>query len=293
MKKQIWLATLGYVVSIWVLLSFLYWFLKNEGFDEVNFIIGSIFVLLLSVGWGYIIASHLLVPQKKIQEHLLHLTKDIIHELNIPLATIQANSAMLARTLEEERAQKRLKRIEDASLRLKRLYGELVYTIRKEMHEIEREVFDVRALVEERIEIFREQKRNPLTVALSSCPVLTDRIGFEQMFDNLVSNAMKYSARDLPIRITLEHDTLRIKDEGVGMDEAQLVKVYERYYQGDEHKEGEGIGLALVKAYCDQEDIGIHIESKKGKGTEVILALEKIVYRGSDIFLTESEKGKV
>ena len=293
MKKQIWLATLGYVVSIWVLLSFLYWFLKNEGFDEVNFIIGSIFVLLLSIGWGYIIASHLILPRKQTREHLLHLTKDIIHELNLPLATIQANTGMLSRRMEDKRAQKRLKRIEHAALRLKRLYDELSYTIRKEVHQIEREVVDLAVLVEARIEVFREQQRNPIVTELESCQVLTDRIGFEQMFDNLVSNAMKYSARDLPIRITLEHDTLRIKDEGVGMDEAQLVKVYERYYQGDEHKEGEGIGLALVKAYCDQEDIGIHIESKKGKGTEVILALEKIVYRGSDIFLTESEKGKV
>ncbi|QOR62157.1 sensor histidine kinase [Sulfurovum sp. ST-21] len=277
MKKQTWLAAFGYVFSVLILLSFLYWLLKNEGFDETTFLIGSGFVLLLSVGWGYIIASHLLIPQKKTQEHLLHLTKDIIHELNLPLATIQANTAMLAKNRTDEKSLKRLKRIEDASLRLKRLYGELVYTIRKEMHEIERERFDLKALVEERVEIFREQNRNPVVIGVERCQLLTDKIGFEQMFDNLVSNAMKYSDKESPVKIILKEHVLQIIDEGIGMDEAQLVKVYERYYQGDRQKEGDGIGLALVKAYCDQEDIGIKIESRRGRGTKVTLDLGRVL----------------
>jgi signal transduction histidine kinase len=279
MRKQTWLAAFGYLFSVMLLLSFLYWFLKNEGFNESAFLVGSGFVLLLSAGWGYIIASHLLIPQKKMQEHLLHLTKDIIHELNIPLSTIQANTTMLVRSVETEKAKKRLRRIEDASLRLEKLYRELVYTIRKEMHEIEREVFDVADLIKERVAVFEEQQRNPISVDLESCIVVADRIGFGQIFDNLLSNAMKYSERTSPVRISLQKAMLYIRDEGIGMDEAQLIKVYERYYQGDTKQEGEGIGLALVKAYCDQEDIRIQIESKKGKGTEVLLGLEKILAR--------------
>jgi signal transduction histidine kinase len=280
MKKETWLATFGYFFSVWMLLSFLYWFLKNEGFDEVTFLIGSGFVLLLTLGWGYIIASHLILPRKKTQEHLLDLTKNIIHELNIPLSTIQANSSMLARGLEDEKAKKRLRRIEDASGRLKRLYEELVYTIRKEVHDIDVEQFDLKEMIEERAEIFREQRRNPIVLSLEPCQVVTDKIGFEQMFDNLLSNAMKYSAKEHPVEITLKGHTLQIVDHGIGMDEAQLLKVYERYYQGDEKREGEGIGLAIVKTYCDQENIGIQIESQKGEGTQVVLDLEKIVHRG-------------
>jgi signal transduction histidine kinase len=291
MKQQTWLAAFGYLFSVMLLLSFLYWFLKNEGFNESTFLVGSGFVLLLSAGWGYIIASHLLVPQKKMQEHLLHLTKDIIHELNIPLSTIQANTAMLVRSLETEKAKKRLKRIDDASLRLEKLYRELVYTIRKEMHEIEREVFDAADLVRERIAVFEEQQRNPIFTELESCIIKADRIGFGQMFDNLLSNAMKYSERTSAIRITLQKPILSIVDEGIGMDEAQLIKVYERYYQGDEKKEGEGIGLALVKAYCDQEDIAIQITSEKGQGTEVLLNLEKIIKR-EELFSDSHNQGQ-
>jgi signal transduction histidine kinase len=279
MKKEIWLATLGYVVSVALLLSFLYWLLKNEGFDEPTFLIGSIFVLLLSIGWGYIIASHLVIPHRKTQDHLLHLTKDIIHELNIPLSTIRANTSMLTKKMEDERSRKRLKRIEDASVRLKKLYDELVYTIRKEMHHIERETFDLAQMIDTRIEIFKEQQRNPFVLELAPCQVFTDRIGFERIFDNLVTNAMKYSSKETPITIRLHQMRLEISDRGIGMDEAQMIRIYERYYQGNDAKEGEGIGLALVKAYCDQEDIGIEMVSKQGEGTTVILRLDNIVHK--------------
>jgi signal transduction histidine kinase len=292
MKKQIWLATLGYLGSVWILLSFLYWFLKNEGFDEIHFIIGSILILLLSIGWGYIIASHLILPRKKTREHLLHLTKDIIHELNLPLSTIQANTDMLSRRLEDERSQKRLKRIEDASGRLKRLYDELSYAIRKEVHQVEREHVHLDVLVKERIEIFREQHRNRIVTELFPCCIITDRIGFEQVFDNLLNNAMKYSPREKPVKVMLQGNVLRIIDEGIGMDEAQIVRVYERYYQGNRQKEGEGIGLALVKAYCDREDIAIQIESKQGVGTEVALDLNKIVCMQGNSFPYKREKGQ-
>ncbi len=267
---------LGYVLSVAMLLSFVYWFMKNEGFTENSFLIASIFVLVLSVGWGYVIASHLLVPQKRTQEHLLHLSKEIVHELNLPLATIQANSSMLRRNIEDEKALKRLIRIDDAAKRLTRLYDELVYTIKKEMHEIERETFDLKGLVEERVAIFKEQRRNPLKLDVHSCTVHTDRIGFEQIFDNLVGNAMKYSSKEAPIDITLHSPILKIADRGIGMDEGQIVKIFEKYYQEDSSMEGEGIGLALVKAYCDRESIDIQIESRKGEGTTVTLDLRQI-----------------
>ena len=277
MKKQIWLAAFGYVLSVAMLLSFIYWFMKNENFSESSFLLAALIALFLSVAWGYIIASHLLVPQKKTQEHLLHLTKEIVHELNLPLATIQANSSMLRRNIEDTKAQKRLTRIEDAAKRLARLYDELVYTIKKEIHEIERETFDLKDLIEERVAIFKEQGRNPFSVNICSCMVHTDRIGFEQIVDNLVNNAMKYSPKEASVKIILDVPFLKIIDHGIGMDEGQIVKIYEKYYQEDSQKEGEGIGLALVKAYCDRENIAIQIESGKGEGTTVTLGLGEII----------------
>ena len=277
MKKAIALTALGYVTTVALLLSFLYWFLRNEGFSEETFLAGSGLVLLLSAGWGYVIASQLVAPHKKREAHLLHLTKDIVHELNLPLSTIEANLSMLSKTAEDERTQKRLARIEGAAKRLSRLYEELLYTMRKEMQEITREQFSLAKLVKERIEIFEEQQRNPVTVDIDACMLFADKIGFEQMFDNLILNAMKYSPKTAPVHISCKNGILEIIDIGIGMDEAQLLRVFERYYQADTSISGEGIGLALVKAYCDREDIGIQIYSQKGEGTKVVLDLKRVI----------------
>lgn len=274
--KELIFATVIYFVTMITLLTAVYRFLETWHLSELNIFIAGALVLLVAIGWAYVLSTLIFAPKKQMEDTLTSLINDIIHELNIPLSTIQANSAMLKKNMEDEKSLKRIKRIEDASLRLKKLYDELVYNIRKEMHTIEKERFDLKKLVEERIEIFQEQKRNPFELTLVPYEIEVDKIGFEQMFDNIVTNAMKYSFKDAPIFVRFEKDTLQIEDQGVGMSATELLRVHERYYQADDQKSGEGIGLSLVKAYCEDEEIDIQIKSKKGVGTTVILNLEKV-----------------
>ncbi len=276
MKKKILLAALSYLSSVAVLLSFLYWFLKNEGFSESNFLIGSIFVLVLAAGWGYIISSHLLAPKAELDANLSHLSSEILHELNIPLSTIKANTTLLKKRTENEKSLQRLNRIEASSVRLERLYKELVYSIKKEIHPIEKERLLLDPLLRERIETLEAFGRNRFSLNVGEKAIEIDKIGFEKMIDNLLMNAMKYSSKESLIKVSLKENTLMIIDEGIGMDETQLLRVYERYYQSDNQQEGQGIGLALVKAYCDEEGIEIQIQSEKGSGTSVNLNLEKV-----------------
>jgi len=273
MRKELLLALVVYVVTMTVLLMAVYRFLENWQLSEFNFFIAGALILLVAVGWGYILTAVIFAPSKNMEETLATLTKDIIHELNIPLSTIKANSTLLKKSLEDEKSQKRLKRIDDASIRLEKLYKELVYTIQKEMHEIEKEIFDIKIILEERVAIFKEQERNPFELELESYEIKADKIGFEQMIDNILSNAMKYSSKSSPIRIVLDNGKLCIKDRGIGMSSSELLRIYERYFQSDKRNEGEGIGFALVKAYCDNENIQIQIKSEKGEGTEVCLNL--------------------
>jgi len=277
MKKKTLLAALGYFTSVAMLLSFLYWFLENEGFTESNFLMAGFMVLLLAAGWGYVISTHLLAPKVQLDESLSQLSSEILHELNIPLSTIRANSSMLKKRLQDEKNLQRLARIESSSLRLERLYKELVYSIKKEIHPVEKELFSLEKLLHERIEVLEAFGRNRFNLKMEECLLKADKIGFEKMIDNLLMNAMKYSPKNSPVTISLQNDLLTITDRGIGMDETQLLRVYERYYQGDSKKEGEGIGLALVKAYCDEENIDIQIQSQKNSGTTILLDLKKSI----------------
>jgi signal transduction histidine kinase len=276
-KKKILFAALLYLLGILMLLSALYWFMASNGFNEKNFLIAASGILFVAFGWGYILASDLLAPKREMDEKFSHLSKEILHELNIPLATIDANAKMLKKSLPDEKSQKRLERVESASLRLKRLYDELLYSINKELHRIEKEPFSLHHLLEERVETLRELGRNPLELSVTDMTLRADKIGFEQMVDNLLNNAMKYSSKLSPVEIRSEGKKLLICDRGIGMDESQIVQIFERYYQADSGQTGEGIGLTLVKAYCDEAGIGIVIYSRKDEGTTVTLDLRQVV----------------
>ena len=97
------------------------------------------------------------------------------------------------------------------------------------------------------------------------------------MLDNILTNAMKYSKKQEVITITLQDNILIVEDKGIGMDETELISIYERYYQSDNAVYGEGIGLALVKAYCDDEKIKIWISSQKNLGTKVSFNLSNVI----------------
>ena len=275
-KKTTLFAALGYFSSVAMLLSFVYWFLKNEGFSENNYLIASFLVLFLAAGWGYIIAAHLLAPKVEQDANLSQLSSEILHELNIPLSTIKANTAMLEKSLDDEKSVKRLKRIEASSDRLERLYAELVYSIKKEIDPVEKECFSLKKLLQERTEVFETFERNRFLMDIDDLELKADKIGFEKMIDNLLMNAMKYSEKHEPVTLRLKKNILSIQDEGIGMDETELLKVYERYYQADNQKEGKGIGLALVKAYCDEANIVIDIKSAKNVGTIISLTLSEL-----------------
>jgi len=275
-RKEIIIASVIYFVTMFTLLTAVYRFLENWHFAEFKFFIAGALVFLIAIGWGYVLSALIFAPKKQMEDTLTSLTNDIIHELNIPLSTIKANTAMLKKNMEDEKSLKRLRRIEDASVRLKKLYDELVYSIHKEMHSIEKERFNVQELVEERVSIFQEQKRNPFVLTMEFYEIEVDKIGFEQMFDNLISNAMKYSSKERPIYVTLNNHTLSVKDQGIGMSPTELLRMHERYYQADANKDGEGLGFALVKAYCDEEEIEIYIHSEKDVGTKVDLNLSKV-----------------
>jgi len=280
MKREIVIATLLYTLLILLLLLGLYLFLVQHGLSKENFLIGGLVTVLLSLLFGYILTDYILSKKFKIDDRLLHLTKEILHELNIPLSTIQANSTLLKKSLNQSNKNlKRLERIDASTERLNRLYNELVYSIKKEILPIEKERFLLDELIAERIEVMKLLQRNPFVLELESHTIFVDKIGFEKMFDNIISNAMKYSEKSSKIIIRLKENLLEIKDYGVGMDETEILSIYERYYQLDNRIYGEGIGLAVVKAFCDEELIKMRIESKKNEGTSIFFNLKKVIVR--------------
>ncbi|MBP5184852.1 MAG: sensor histidine kinase [Lachnospiraceae bacterium] len=107
--------------------------------------------------------------------------------------------------------------------------------------------------------------------------VLTDEKWLQFVFEQVLSNALKYT-REGGISIYIEDGALCVKDTGIGIDPADLPRVFERGYTGSlgrEDKRASGIGLFLCKRVCDALGHSISISSKEGSGTTVKIGLER------------------
>jgi signal transduction histidine kinase len=233
---------------------------------------------VVSIVVGYVIVSYILSSLLKTNRFLDILLKDTLHELNIPLSVIKANLQMLQIDERDPKKHKRLERIALASDDLYALYKEVDYYIKKEIHENVKEAFFLDELVG--IVIGKQKEMFPhVEVATNNLhmALYADRHGLSKVISNLLHNAIKYNQDNRPIDLTLKGTTLCIKDQGVGMSESELFLAFDRYYQADATKEGYGIGLSLVKAYCDEFGVSLRIASKKGEGTEVFLDISSLV----------------
>lgn len=278
MKKfLLFITILLYLLIMFGLLGIVYDFLENWSFSSFNFFIAGALVILVSLLWAYVLFLLFINPKKQMEDRLSFLIQNIVHELNIPLSTIKANSAMLQKNMPESKSLKRLQRIDRASDRLKKLYDELFYHINKEIEPVCGETFDIKSLIEEQVEIFQETSQQIFSVHIVSTQINADKIGFEQMIDNVISNAIKYSDITSPISIKFKNNILSIKDKGIGIKAREIERIYERYYQVDKQKEGKGLGISLIKEYCQKENIGLDINSIPNIGTSVHLDLRHLI----------------
>ena len=237
-----------------------------------NFFMLSI-VALSFVTLSAVFISKLAVdPLQEYVKNLQNLSKETLHELNLPISTIRTNLGMLQKSIESEKNAKRLKRIGSACEMLQERYNELDYLIKMQSHSDVREQFFVDDLLRERVEFFSTiYPQVKFTLSLVPLEVFNDKKGFAKVIDNIVDNGVKYSQNSKKIEIKIEQKSLFIQDYGIGMDEVELLAIFDNYYQTNTTVQGFGIGLSMVKRFCDANGIELIFHSQKGVGTQVEL----------------------
>ena len=136
-----------------------------------------------------------------------------------------------------------------------------------------------------------------LETGLNEITVPGDADQLQQVFTNLIENAIKYGGRDKTVTVSLlsddDHPALRgpsatvsVADQGPGIDEVHLPRLTERFYRVDSHRSremgGTGLGLAIVKHIVNRHRGRLRIHSKPGQGTrfDVILPSRAVGVQG-------------
>ncbi len=233
-------------------------------------------MLCFSAIGGIMISKLAIDPLQEHVTSLQNLSKETLHELNLPISTIITNLNMLKKNMQNEKDLKRLSRIESACSMLQERYNELDYMIKKQSSKKIKEIFFLDELVDKRVKFLKHiYPHVEFNLELQSTKITSDKTGLSKVIDNIIDNGVKYSPNSNKCDIKLNDYTLYIQDYGCGMDEVELIQIFDNYYQSNESMQGFGIGLSMVKRFCDTQDIELNFKSKLGLGTTVLLKFKE------------------
>ena len=214
---------------------------------------------------------------------------DVSHELKTPITSIMGYSdTLLECEYDEETRKKFLTVISSEARRMAKLVTDLLTLSRYDNKKVIQEVtsFDLGELVKKcqeklRFEIEKKGHNVECFVTASVPPVVADKYGIERVILNILSNAIKYTPDNGTIKVYVgfvyNDAYIKVIDNGIGIPESDLTRIFERFYRVDKARSrelgGTGLGLSIAKEILDKNKGSIDIKSKVGKGTEVVIRI--------------------
>lgn len=224
---------------------------------------------------------------KRLNEKQSQFFADITHEVRNPLHTISGALEMLE--LEKLPAEKKTQYMATAQKQIKRvarLFEDIKTLQRYDFDEsfINRVDFDLKDIINEVKNVYKpiaEKKGLKLrTKSAQSCIVNADPDKIEQVMDNLVSNAVKYTLEgsiEIGLKKHKEVVEVYVKDTGPGIGNEHLERLFDRFYRTDKarsrDKGGTGLGLSVVKGILNAHQSEIKVDSEEGTGSRFYFTL--------------------
>jgi two-component system sensor histidine kinase SenX3 len=255
-----------------------------------------LFATASAAAWRHLIVRRELAVAEREKDRYQRTIQFVTHEMRTPLTAIQGSSELISRygQMPEAKRKQMADLINSESKRLARMITTFLSIERLSENEagaeaeIKRESINLTELVEQcatRARGLAEAKN--ITIEIGKLPpgdITGDRELMEYAVYNLLTNAVKYSPVDTHVTVfgdNREGDTvtLSIKDQGIGMDKAEVSRIFEKFYRTKKAEQsgemGTGIGLSIVEQIVKQHGGTIHVESEPGKGSRFTLVLRK------------------
>ncbi len=238
---------------------------------------------------GVLVVLHDVTRQQKLENARREFVANVSHELRTPLTTVKSYAETLLDMLDPTAVPVSfLNTVINETDRMTRLVKDLLVLSSLEREDqLSKTEFDISSLVKEvvdTLELVVRDQGHRLSLKLSGKfrPIFYgDRDRLEQLLYNIISNAIKYTPNGGKIEVFAEQNfnmvTIRVKDNGIGIPEKDLGRLFERFYRVDKarsrEKGGTGLGLAISKSIVDAHGGTISIASEVNKGTEVTIKL--------------------
>ncbi|MCI9038718.1 MAG: cell wall metabolism sensor histidine kinase WalK [Clostridia bacterium] len=236
---------------------------------------------------GVIVVIQDITQHVKLDNMQKEFVADVSHELKTPITSIMGYAdTLLESEYDKEMQAKFLGVISSEARRMARLVTDLLVLSRYDNKKITKEEveFDLGDLTKKCIERlkFEVEKKNhhiECFVTANVPPVRADKYGIERVILNIITNAIKYTPENGIIKVYVgfvyNDAYIKIIDNGIGIPENDLSRIFERFYRVDKARTremgGTGLGLSIAKEILDQNNGSIDIKSEVGKGTEIVI----------------------
>ncbi|MGF9964772.1 sensor histidine kinase [Bacillus rhizoplanae] len=245
-------------------------------------VIGCSIGSICAVGIGFFLAGRALVPIKNAWHKQQQFVSDASHELRTPLAVIQSKSDVLFQsptaTIQDKAMD--ISTISKECRRLSKLVANLLTLARSDSDQIEmdKKTFALDKLLSEIVNPYSEiALYEEKTITLDVVPSILfmgDKERIHQLIVILLDNAMKYTNAGGNIKVSCFETTngivIQVKDDGIGIIEEDIPKIFDRFYQGDKSRSasnGAGLGLSIASWIVEKHSGKIKVHSKIGEGT--------------------------
>lgn len=245
---------------------------------------------------GMIVVIQDITGHVKLDNMRTEFVADVSHELKTPITSIMGYAdTLLEGDYDKEVQINFLNVIAREARRMARLVKDLLTLSKYDNDEAkwEKSEFDLGELVKKcqqnlQIEINQKKQDCECFVTANVPPVYADRYGIERVVLNILSNSIKYTGEGGTIKIYVgfvyNDAYIKIIDNGIGIPEEDLSRIFERFYRVDKARTremgGTGLGLSIAKEILDRNEGSIDIKSEAGKGTEVVIRIPAKVQNG-------------
>lgn len=232
---------------------------------------------------GQVIMLRNITPFKELDLAKTRFIGTVSHEFKTPISSIQMGLQLLENekigSLNEEQ-QKLIKGIDEDTLRLLKITGELLNVAQLEtgVSQLNIRPFRINEMLEEVIKTNKSAADKRQISMITDIDSGLDIINADQektlwVLNNIVSNAIRYSYEESTVTIKVEkfdsdHVKFSVEDQGLGIDEQYLKHIFTRYFRVPGTKaEGTGLGLSISKEFIEAQRGSIAVESEVGKGS--------------------------
>lgn len=248
-------------------------------------------ILITAGGLGYILAGKTLKPIKVMLDEQNRFISDSSHELRTPLTSLKTSTevALLDKTMTIKEARALIKENLKDINRIQTLSDELLVLAQFQKPNTKNKFIKVslKKILEKSIrDISSQAKHKNIKINLSPKQYFLNGLedDLNKLFVIILDNAIKYSPEKSTISIKTSKTgncvAIKIKDQGVGIDQKDIPHIFDRFYRADQSRtnsqiNGYGLGLSIAKKIVELHKGQISVSSEVAKGSEFIIKLPK------------------